>query len=246
MSTEWKVGRVARLAGTSVRTLHHYEDLGLLAPSSRSESDHRLYTSDDLATLQQILSLRDLGFPLAEIKGWLQDPGHQPLEAMRLHLERVAERIAALEAMRDVLRDVLQRVQERGAATPEQVIQLIERMNGMKNVEKYFSPSQLEALKQRHESLGSDQVASVEREWPELIAKVRAAMHEGLAPDRPEVLVLAQRWGELVAMFSGGDAGIERAISTTTRRTRTRLPGWASTRSCISTSVQRWPVSNRQ
>ena len=65
------IGEVAEIAHITVRTLHHYDELGLLAPSERSESGYRLYSYDDVARLQEILIWRQLGFSLAEIKSLL-------------------------------------------------------------------------------------------------------------------------------------------------------------------------------
>src|SRR5438270_3729445 len=67
MASTWKVGDLARRTGLSVRTLHFYEEIGLLRASARSEAGHRLYTSEDIARLQRIVSLRTLGLTLEEI-----------------------------------------------------------------------------------------------------------------------------------------------------------------------------------
>lgn len=64
----WKVGELAEQTGLSVRTLHYYDEIGLLTPSQRTASGHRLYAPGDVIRLQQIKSLRQLGFPLEEIR----------------------------------------------------------------------------------------------------------------------------------------------------------------------------------
>ncbi|MCH7995122.1 MAG: MerR family transcriptional regulator, partial [Planctomycetes bacterium] len=64
----WKVGELATQTGVSVRTLHDYDEIGLLSPSQRTGSGHRLYGADDVVRLQQIKSCRQLGFSLAEIR----------------------------------------------------------------------------------------------------------------------------------------------------------------------------------
>jgi MerR family transcriptional regulator, thiopeptide resistance regulator len=69
-----KVGEVAELAGVTVRTLHHYDELGLLSPSGRSEAGYRLYSYDDLSRLREVLTWRALGFSLSEISALLDDP----------------------------------------------------------------------------------------------------------------------------------------------------------------------------
>jgi MerR family transcriptional regulator, thiopeptide resistance regulator len=93
------IGEVAELAGVTVRTLHHYDELGLLSPSNRSEAGYRLYSYADLARLQEILIWRQLGFPLSEIRGLLDDPGYDrigALERQRELVDREVERLSAL------------------------------------------------------------------------------------------------------------------------------------------------------
>lgn len=70
----YTVGDVARAAHVTVCTLHHYDQLGLLRPSGRSETDYRLYTAGDLERLQQILFYKELGFGLDEVRKLMADP----------------------------------------------------------------------------------------------------------------------------------------------------------------------------
>src|SRR3954451_9482376 len=89
----WKVGELAERTGLTVRTLHHYEAVGLLSPSGRTGSahgsGHRLYTAADVARLQQILSLKQLGFSLEQIREHLAGADYDPRRVVRLHLDRV-------------------------------------------------------------------------------------------------------------------------------------------------------------
>jgi DNA-binding transcriptional MerR regulator len=93
------VGEVAELAGVTVRTLHHYDELGLLSPSGRSEAGYRLYSYDDLARLREILIWRTLGFPLTEIGSLLDDPGHDRLAALERQRELIEHEIDRLGAL---------------------------------------------------------------------------------------------------------------------------------------------------
>src|SRR4051812_46097872 len=88
-----KVGELARRTGLTVRTLHHYDEIGLLKASLHTESGHRLYTACDVARLQQVLSLRQLGFSLEEIGDCLDKPGFSALEVIRLHVARLQEQM---------------------------------------------------------------------------------------------------------------------------------------------------------
>src|SRR5262245_49278277 len=89
-----KVGELARRTGLTVRTLHHYDEIGLLKPSLHTEAGHRLYTAGDVARLQQVLSLRQLGFSLEEVRDCLSRPDFSPLKVIGLHVARLREQIA--------------------------------------------------------------------------------------------------------------------------------------------------------
>ena len=91
----YRVQEVADLTNVTVRTLHHYDEIGLLKPSGRSPSGYRLYSDEDLFRLQQILLQRELGLPLRTIKKRLDDPTFDYraalLEQRRVLLERAEE-----------------------------------------------------------------------------------------------------------------------------------------------------------
>ena len=92
------VKQVSELAGVTVRTLHHYDELDLLHPSGRSEAGYRLYDHADLERLQEILVWRALGFALPEIRALLDDPEHDRGTALRRQRELVARELDRLEA----------------------------------------------------------------------------------------------------------------------------------------------------
>ncbi|WP_341250232.1 MerR family transcriptional regulator [Euzebya pacifica] len=86
------VSELAELAGVTVRTLHHYDEIGLLRPSGRTPAGYRLYDHDDLLRLQQIMFWRELGFTLAEIASALDDPDYDRAEALRDQRAELARR----------------------------------------------------------------------------------------------------------------------------------------------------------
>ena len=104
----WKVGELAARTGLTVRTLHHYDAIGLLSPSDRTESmhgsGHRLYTADDLARLHQILCLKQLGFALEQIREYMTRADYDPRQVIRLHLEDVRRKAAEFTGIGDRLR----------------------------------------------------------------------------------------------------------------------------------------------
>ncbi len=93
------VGQVAGFAGVTVRTLHHYDEIGLLVPSERTHAGHRRYGDADLDRLQQILFYRELGFPLDEVAVLLDDPDADPRAHLRRQHELLTARIEKLQQM---------------------------------------------------------------------------------------------------------------------------------------------------
>jgi MerR family transcriptional regulator, thiopeptide resistance regulator len=98
------VGEVAELTGVTVRTLHHYDEVGVLVPSGRSDAGYRLYSYEDLMRLQEIVVWRALGFTLAEIRAMLDDPDYDRLRALmrqRALIDGELERLGALRGALD-------------------------------------------------------------------------------------------------------------------------------------------------
>ncbi|ETK37825.1 MerR family transcriptional regulator [Microbispora sp. ATCC PTA-5024] len=95
----YSVGQLARFAGITVRTLHHYDEIGLLSPGERTAAGYRRYTDRDVERLQQVLFYRELGFSLEEIAAILDEPGADPLTHLRRQHELLRRRIGRLEAM---------------------------------------------------------------------------------------------------------------------------------------------------
>jgi DNA-binding transcriptional MerR regulator len=204
----WKVGELAKLTGITVRALHHYDQIGLLVPSLHSDVGHRLYSGKDIARLQQIISLKQLGFSLDEIGALLDNPSFRPDKAIRLQLDRLVQQIRIQEELRSRLEHLYELVQAQQELTGAELIKIIEVM---KMTEEYYTPEQMEKLKKQGELLGAEKIKEVENEWPRLIAKVRTELEKGSSPESPEVQALARRWKELVNLFTGGDSGITRS-----------------------------------
>jgi DNA-binding transcriptional MerR regulator len=205
----WKVGELAKRTGVSVRALHHYDEIGLLSPSHRSQAGYRLYTEADVARLQQIRSLQALGLSLEEAREFLRRPDVTPDRVLQLHIAHLKERITAQQSLCDRLERVAGRWRSDEKIPTEEFLQIIEVTN---MVGKYYTPEQMEQMKQRAETLGQDHIHQVEAEWPELIAKVQAEMDKGTDPADERVQQLARRWKELVEEFTGGDPGITKSL----------------------------------
>jgi DNA-binding transcriptional MerR regulator len=199
----WKIGELARIAGVTVRTLHHYDSVGLLVPSERTQSGHRLYSAADVERLYRLLALREVGLPLEEI-GPLLDREDGIGDTVRRHLGRVEQQLGALERLRLRLTRLLVAIDGDEVSTQH----LLDAMEAMRMFEKYYTPEQLQQLEQRRNELGEDKIKAVEQEWTEIYAKLADLRGRGVEPAAPEAQAVGDRAGELIQMFTGGDPGI--------------------------------------
>ena len=122
-----RVGELAATAGLTVRTLHHYEEIGLLVASVRTAAGHRLYTDADVERLYRISLLRQIGLPLAKIAHMLDDPAWNVRAALATHLREVEGQLAAAGRVRAQLLRLVSYQDESGPATDE-LLKLLEEM----------------------------------------------------------------------------------------------------------------------
>ena len=94
-----KISEVAKLSGVTVRTLHYYDEIGLLKPNKITEAGYRLYSNEDLETLQQILFFRELDFQLNEIKEIMMNPNYDKNKALNKHKELLIEKRERLDGL---------------------------------------------------------------------------------------------------------------------------------------------------
>jgi MerR family transcriptional regulator, thiopeptide resistance regulator len=102
-AARYSVGKVAVLSGVTIRTLHHYDEIGLLSPGGRSDVGYRVYGEADLERLQRILFYRELGFTLKEISTIIEDPNTDAMGHLRRQRELLVERIERLGSMVDAI-----------------------------------------------------------------------------------------------------------------------------------------------
>jgi DNA-binding transcriptional MerR regulator len=119
-----KVSEVARLAGVSVRTLHHYDEIGLVRPSGRSEAGYRLYAPSDVERLQQVLFFRELEFALDEIQKMLEDPDFELGAALRLQKRLLTERAVRTNALIAAVDAAIDSLEKGTTMTPEERLEV--------------------------------------------------------------------------------------------------------------------------
>jgi DNA-binding transcriptional MerR regulator len=208
-----KVGELAQRTGLTVRTLHHYDAIGLLKPSLHTEAGYRLYTAGDIARLQQVLSLRQLGFSLDEVRECLNQPSFSPLEIIELHLERLREQIESQRRLGERLEKLAAHLRAAGEVSAEEFLRTIEEMTMLEKLaEKYFTPEQRRAIQEGRQQAGPEKLNRMQEDWADLIALIRTEMEQGTDPADPKVQALVRRWQELLHQSTGGDPGIQEGM----------------------------------
>ena len=123
-----RVGELAEASGLTVRTLHYYEEIGLLVASERSEAGHRLYTAADVERLYRICLLRRLGLPLSEIARSLDDPAWSLQASMAAHLRDLERRLEAMAELRGRLAHLVGRITTTSGPLTEDLLGVLEEM----------------------------------------------------------------------------------------------------------------------
>ncbi len=213
-SLEYKVGELAKRTGLTVRTLHHYDTIGLLRPGARSPAGHRMYGPDDIARLQKISSLRQLGLSLAEIGGVLDSDASSMAEVLARQVEFLRDRITSEERLVQKLEAILKHI---NASEDPSAEHLLETIALTATFEKYYSTEQLSQLEHRAAEVGDKRMQETQDEWSALHRAMDDARTRGKEPHSDEVRTLARKAKELIGEFTGGDAGIAKSLGTMVR-----------------------------
>jgi DNA-binding transcriptional MerR regulator len=141
---EYTIGSFSKMTGTPVRTLHYYDDIGLLQPR-RKESGHRVYGTDDMIKLQKILSLKSMGFALESIKELLNQPTYDLsfIETLKMQQKTLETTRSQIEKSLEMVSRMITVVQQEESIEHDLLFSLIRNMNGedqqRKWVEEHFS-----------------------------------------------------------------------------------------------------------
>jgi DNA-binding transcriptional MerR regulator len=197
----FRIQEFAKLAGVTVRALHHYDRLKLLTPAHRSERGYRLYCHEDMGRLVRIVVLRYLGLSLHEIAALLNTPvgrGAEPLT------ETLARQLSILRERRDGLDRILramEHAQQRGenSAEPEWLLyqSILKEIQMQETTDwraKYYSPEAYAALRENRAAMTTEQKVNAGAQWRVLLADVQSALDRGESPDSAEGRALVARW----------------------------------------------------
>ena len=196
-SQTFQVKDVARVAGVSVRTLHHYDSIGILVPRLRTDAGYRVYTHDDLLRLQQILIGRELGLSLEEIRRSLEDPGFDQKTSLIGQRKRLWERVQQTEAMIravDAALEALDEGQGENAMNVEDLFQGFDPAKYEDEVQQRWGTADAYAeSKRRTRRYTPDDWKALKAEQSAIYDAAYAALRAGKAPSDPAVMDIAER-----------------------------------------------------
>jgi len=205
-----KIGQLAKQTGLTIRTLHHYDELGLLSPSLRSDAGYRLYQQTDIQRLHTILALRQLGMSLSDIGVLLAKQDVALAELIQRQLQMIEIQITQATALRERL-NRMQMMLKHG--THPDFDDWLATLELMTMYDKYFTQEEQTEISQRKQDLEASQAAAhsikqVELAWPELIQYVAQLMQDQVAASDPQAYAAASRWLALVEQFTGSNPNI--------------------------------------
>ncbi|WP_426689879.1 MerR family transcriptional regulator [Rhodanobacter ginsengiterrae] len=192
------VGELARRCGLTVRTLHHYDSIGLLTPSVRSAAGYRHYDRANIERLHRIQALRQLGLSLADIGKALSGPLRPLVEVVDQQMAQIDRELAEGTRLRERLAHL--RKQLLDGQSPD-LADWLDTLELMTMYEKYFSPDELKTL-----PLHTD--PNVLTDWSALVGAVQSAMDRGTTADDAEAHGLAQRWMTMVERGTGNNPAL--------------------------------------
>lgn len=189
-----KVGELAARTGLTVRTLHHYDTIGLLRPSARTDAGYRLYSRSDVARLHGIQALRHLGLPLNDIGSMLDGDSTALPDIIARQIQVLDQEVAKAAELRASLGLLQERL---STGDQPEIADWLGTLALMTTYGKYFSPSEQKTI--------FDNWDRIADKWPPLLAEVRSAMDRGVPPDSLELQPLAHRWMNLMLHWMDGD-----------------------------------------
>ena len=213
-ATEYRPIDFARRTGVTVRALHHYDRLGLLKPSHRTAAGYRLYGPADLARLQQVVTLKFIGFSLQEIKRLLA--GADLATALQLQRNTLEQKRRRLELTIDGIKQAERLLSGPNGPKWEAFGKIIEAVQMQTNTDwtkKYYNAEAQKLLKKRRKLWSPKLQAEMEADWAALLKDIEAAARNKVEPPSSAAQALAERHAQLVSKFTGGSAAIGQGLT---------------------------------
>ena len=202
-----KIGELASLAGVTVRTLRHYDQLGLLRPARITESGHRLYDIQSVAQLYSILAMKELGLSLSEILELTTAKDVDVLAVLEMHRARLQEEMARRQVLMAKLLKVKQALEEHGQPSLEDFREVLTAIHA--SADRYLSREQFEQLKERYVANAGSDLASG---WLTFIGKLRNCYEQRLPKTHPDAMECVAYWKAVADRFVGDHPELRKAV----------------------------------
>ncbi len=204
-------------AGVTVRTLHLYDRLGLLKPAALTSSGYRLYGEAELERIEQILALRFVGFNLEQIKELLSGPVPPLLVALRMQRAVIARQKRRLESALAAIDEVERTLEQdesadRGKAL-QTVIEVFKVQDDWDWTKNYYSEEARAKIEENLRETSREAIEQGQRAWATLIAEIEEAARNRLDPHGDAARLIAERYRELLAQFTQGNAEIAAGLN---------------------------------
>jgi DNA-binding transcriptional MerR regulator len=201
-----KIGELANRAGLTVRTLHHYDAIGLLSPSIRTSSGSRRYGKTDLIRLHRVQALKQLGYSLAAIRAALDDAHLDPLALIQRQIHDLGVEERQAQQLSQRLQELARQIASGEAATSE----WLDVLEMMGIYQKHLTDNELRTLHNPKDSLRHE----IEAQWSDLIDRVEAAVQQGIPTSSLAAQALAWRWVRLVIAMTSNDPRLAAKLMT--------------------------------
>jgi DNA-binding transcriptional MerR regulator len=210
------VREFAKLTRVTVRTLHYYDQIGLFKPGFERPNGYRVYTDADLLRLQQIVTLKFMGFSLTEIRRLLDGKGYEAVKSLRVQAAAVRDEIARLREASRAIDQVLARLEKDGRIHKQKLIKIMEVIQMGEDVkkgwhEKYFSEADIKKFQDVGKNYSPEAMVAYQDRWAALITEVKANV--GLDPASDKAQDLGRRWTELFNEVWGGRPELKTKIA---------------------------------
>ncbi len=205
----FKIGELAKMTGLTVRALHHYDEIGLLSPSYRTQAGHRLYQEKDIQKLQEIMLLQLMRFSLAEIKICLEGNELSLQDMAKAHLNRLQNEMQSQKALYNRIESIVEALDYQPTLSIDSAIETIK---AIVMYEKYYTPEQIETLKLRQRKMSKEELAQGQAAWETLFNEFETAFNAKKELTDPSVIKLGQKANALIQEFTGGNPEMEKSF----------------------------------
>lgn len=218
--TQWQPKAFSELTKVSVRTLHYYDEIGLLTPSARLPNGFRLYSEDDLLKLQQIVALKFFGFALSEIQALLAKKA-DPLKGFQVQKQSIENQIAQLQNAEITLGLLIQDLEKNGSIQWNNIVKSIEDYGMSKETEMIWgvdeetqkehqqylvdqgiaTQAQIDECNNRVKNWNEDKVKQIAKEQDALFLALADVIKQNLNPDSDLVQYLIGKHFDLISHY---------------------------------------------